>query len=129
MARRDIENAAIGNATIWRRNFGIADCVMASPPTCRLERRALAASARADGRFSQLVEFDTARVISIRSVCISGKSRKIAPRRLYFWIIKRARPSPRQQRHTDDRLRSLRFTTIARSLSVPPTMPFQEAAF
>jgi hypothetical protein len=73
MAMRDIDNT-----TIWRRNFGIADCVMASPPTCRLERRALAASARADGTFSQLVEFDTARVISIRSVCIPGKSRKIA---------------------------------------------------
>jgi hypothetical protein len=74
MARRDIGNAAIGNATIGRRNFGIADCVMASPLTCRLERRALAASARADETFSQLVEFDTARVIPIRSVCISGKS-------------------------------------------------------
>jgi hypothetical protein len=83
-ARRDIKNGTIGNATIenatiGRRNFGIADCVMASPPTCRLERQALAASARTDGTFSQLVEFDTARVISIRSVCTSGKSRKIAP--------------------------------------------------
>ena len=79
MARRDIGNAAIGNATtgnatIWRGNFGIAECVMASPPTCRLERRALAASARADETFSQLVEFDTARVRSKRTVCISGKS-------------------------------------------------------
>jgi hypothetical protein len=44
----------------------------------RPERPAPAASARANGTFSQLVEFDTARLVSIRFVCIRSKSRKFA---------------------------------------------------
>ena len=51
---------------------------MASPPMRRCERLLVAASAEPDGTFGQLVEFDTARVISIRSVCVPYKSRNLA---------------------------------------------------
>src|SRR6478735_4839530 len=54
---------------------------------------------------------------------------KDSTRGLYFWIIKRTRPSPLQRRHTDDRLRFGGFTTIARSLSVPPRCHFKGRVF
>jgi hypothetical protein len=63
----------MGNAAIRDRDRDIADCVMASPPMRRLERRLLAASARSYGKFSQLIEFGTARLISIRPVWIHSK--------------------------------------------------------
>jgi hypothetical protein len=59
---------------ILRRTF--ARCFMASHPCTRLERRQAAASARPDGTFSYHIQFDSARLISIRSVCNLSKSRK-----------------------------------------------------
>jgi hypothetical protein len=82
------------------RQSGVAAEISPAASWRRYSRADLnAGRAKPDGTFSQLVEFDTARIFSIRLVCVPSKSRKVAPRRPYFWIMERTRPSPYQRRH------------------------------